>query len=245
MLLIEDLKVQVGEKIILEHIDLEIGSGQTHILFGPNGSGKTSLLMTIVGYPQYKVVSGKIMFKGENITHMPINERAGMGIGLAFQRPPSIRGVKTRDIFNVCNSSEVSCDALAEKFEFSELLERELNVGFSGGEMKKSELLQLLLQDPDFVMLDEPESGVDLENLDMLGKAINKLLEKYLWRTRAKSGLVISHLGFILNYIDRKLLSTNFTHSYIWWLWVKYDIHFLAPIVLFLLYIYQFFFCGY
>jgi Fe-S cluster assembly ATP-binding protein len=158
--------------------------------------------MTVMGFRRYKIRQGRISFKGQDITHMPVHERAGMGIGLAFQRPPSIRGVKTRDIFNVCNSNEVSCDALAKKFEFSELLERELNVGFSGGEMKKSELLQLMLQDPDLVMLDEPESGVDLENLDMLGKAINKLLEKYLWRTRVKSGLVISHLGFILNYID-------------------------------------------
>jgi Fe-S cluster assembly ATP-binding protein len=202
MLEINDLWVDVNGKEVLKGVNLTIPSGETHILFGKNGSGKSSLLMTIMGFSRYKVRQGRISFKGQDITEMPINERATMGIGLAFQRPPSIRGVKTRDVFNICSNDSTSCDALAERFEFSGLLERELNVGFSGGEMKKSELLQLLLQDPDFVMLDEPESGVDLENLEVLGKAINKLLQKFLWRTRAKSGLVISHLGFILNYIE-------------------------------------------
>ncbi|MGD8923424.1 MAG: ABC transporter ATP-binding protein, partial [Syntrophobacterales bacterium] len=202
MLEINDLWVDVKGTEVLKGVNLTIPSGETHILFGKNGSGKSSLLMTIMGFSRYKVRQGRISFKGEDITKMPINERSKMGIGLAFQRPPSIRGVKTRDVFTICNNNSESCDTLAEKFEFSELLERELNVGFSGGEMKKSEILQLLLQDPELVMLDEPESGVDLENLEILGKAINKLLEKYLWRTRGKSGLVISHLGFILNYIE-------------------------------------------
>jgi len=202
MLEINDLWVDVNGKEVLKGVNLTIPSGETHILFGKNGSGKSSLLMTIMGFRRYKVRRGRISFRGEDITKLPVDERAKMGIGLAFQRPPSIRGVKTRDVFHICNSNLVSCDDLADKFEFSGLLERELNVGFSGGEMKKSELLQLLLQDPELVMLDEPESGVDLENLEILGKAINKLLEKYLWRTRAKSGLVISHLGFILNYIE-------------------------------------------
>ncbi|MGD8370258.1 MAG: ABC transporter ATP-binding protein [Syntrophobacterales bacterium] len=202
MLEINDLWVDVKGTEVLKGVNLTIPSGETHILFGKNGSGKSSLLMTIMGFTRYKVRQGRISFKGEDITNMPINERSKMGIGLAFQRPPSIRGVKTRDVFSICNNDSDSCDTLAEKFEFSELLERELNVGFSGGEMKKSEILQLLLQDPELVMLDEPESGVDLENLEILGKAINKLLEKYLWRKRGKSGLVISHLGFILNYIE-------------------------------------------
>ncbi|UCE83415.1 MAG: ABC transporter ATP-binding protein [Deltaproteobacteria bacterium] len=202
MLEINDLWVDVKGTEVLKGVNLTIPSGETHILFGKNGSGKSSLLMTIMGFSRYKVRQGRISFKGEDITKMPINERSKMGIGLAFQRPPSIRGVKTRDVFSICNNDSESCDMLAEKFEFSELLERELNVGFSGGEMKKSEILQLLLQDPELVMLDEPESGVDLENLEILGKAINKLLEKYLWRKRGKSGLVISHLGFILNYIE-------------------------------------------
>ncbi|MFH0844072.1 MAG: ATP-binding cassette domain-containing protein, partial [Pseudomonadota bacterium] len=84
MLVIEDLKVMLGEKVLLEHIDLEIKPGETHILFGPNGSGKTSLLMTIMGYPQYEVVEGKILFKGKDITHSPINERSRLGMGMSY-----------------------------------------------------------------------------------------------------------------------------------------------------------------
>lgn len=202
MLEVIDLWVDVNGTQVLKGVDLNIPSGETHILFGKNGSGKSTLLMTIMGFRRYKVQQGRILFNGRDITEMPVNERAQMGIGLAFQRPPAIRGVKTRDIFNICNSDGVSCEMLAEKFDFSNLLERELNVGFSGGEMKKSELLQLLLQEPALILLDEPESGVDLENLETLGKAINRLLQKHLWRTRAKSGLVISHVGFILNYIE-------------------------------------------
>jgi len=98
MLIIEDLRVELSNRIILQHIDLELKPGETHILFGPNGSGKTSLLMTIMGYPQYKVLSGKIMFKGENITYKSINERSRLGIGMSYQRPPTIHGLKTRQM---------------------------------------------------------------------------------------------------------------------------------------------------
>ena len=202
MLEINDLWVTVNGTQVLKGVNLEIPAGETHILFGKNGSGKSSLLMTIMGFRRYRVRQGRIFFKGEDITEKPIHERAKMGIGLAFQRPPSIRGVKTLEVFNVCNSDGDTCNTLAEKFQFTDLLERELNVGFSGGEMKKSEILQLLLQDPELILLDEPESGVDLENLETLGKAINRLLQKFLRRTRAKAGLVISHVGFILNYIE-------------------------------------------
>ena len=138
MLQIEDLQVKVGDKEILKHIDLEIHQGETHVLFGPNGSGKTSLLMTIMGYPQYRVTGGKISFKGEDITDMPVNERAQLGIGVSYQRPPTIHGVKTRKMVEICAKGKVDAQALAEKVNFSEFLERDINAGFSGGEIKRS-----------------------------------------------------------------------------------------------------------
>ena len=126
MLEITDLWVEVNGTEVLKGVNLKIPSGETHILFGKNGSGKSSLLMTIMGFRRYKVRQGQIIFKGEDITSKPIHQRARMGIGLAFQRPPSIRGVKTRDIFNICNNHDASCEELADKFQFSELLDRDL-----------------------------------------------------------------------------------------------------------------------
>ena len=212
MLQIEDLQVKVGDKEILKHIDLEIHQGETHILFGPNGSGKTSLLMTIMGYPQYTVTGGKILFKGEDITHMPIDERAQLGIGVSYQRPPTIHGVKTKQMVQICAKEEVDAEALAAKVNFSEFLERDINAGFSGGEIKRSELLQLMAQDADILLFDEPESGVDLENISLIGNTISELLQrdfklnteksrKKLHEERTKMGLIITHTGFILDYV--------------------------------------------
>ena len=212
MLFIEDLKVEVGDKVILEHIDLEIKPGETHMLFGPNGSGKTSLLMTVMGYPQYKVVGGKIMFKGEDITHIPINERARLGIGVSYQRPPTIHGLKTRQMVQLCAQREVDEGALARRVNFESFLDRDLNAGFSGGEIKRSELLQLMAQNPDLMLFDEPESGVDLENIALVGETIAILLQKNghpsdskskmeMKRERTKMGLIITHTGYILDYV--------------------------------------------
>src|SRR4030042_1558205 len=133
MLLIEDLRVELADRIILQHIDLEIKPGETHILFGPNGSGKTSLLMTIMGYPQYKVVAGKISFKGADITHMPINERAKLGIGMSYQRPPTIHGLKTRQMVKICAQGATDVEGLAKKGNFPEVPDRGGKAGFSGG----------------------------------------------------------------------------------------------------------------
>jgi len=163
MLQIEDLQVRIGDREVLKHIDLVIKPGETHILFGPNGSGKTSLLMTVMGYPQYRVVAGKIYFKGVDITDMPIHERARLGIGMSYQRPPTINGLKTRKMVEICAAGEkVEVEDLARQVNFVDFLERDINAGFSGGEIKRSELLQLMAQDPDLLLFDEPESGVDL-----------------------------------------------------------------------------------
>ncbi|HUH67086.1 MAG TPA: ABC transporter ATP-binding protein [Syntrophales bacterium] len=212
MLLIEDLQVKIGDREVLKHIDLEIKSGETHILFGPNGSGKTTLLMTIMGYPQYTVTAGKIFFKGEDITHMPINERAKLGIGMSYQRPPTIHGLKTKQLVQICGGGKADADSLAAKVHFTDFLERDINAGFSGGEIKRSELLQLMAQDPDLLLFDEPESGVDLENISLIGNSISTLLQrnfkdeggkshKEQRAARTKMGLIITHTGFILDYV--------------------------------------------
>lgn len=212
MLLIEDLQVEIAGEIKLKHIDLEIKPGETHALFGPNGSGKTSLLMTIMGYPKYKVVGGKISFKGVDITHLPINERAQLGIGVSYQRPPTIHGVKTRQMVQICAKGKADVEELARRVNFVDFLDRDINAGFSGGEIKRSELLQLVAQNPDLMLFDEPESGVDLENIALVGKTIATLLEKELVpketktmvqvkRERTKMGLIITHTGYILNYV--------------------------------------------
>ena len=212
MLKIDDLQVTLEDKEILKHIDLEIHPGETHVLFGPNGSGKTSLLMTIMGYPQYKVVAGKIIFKGKDITHMSIDERARMGIGMSYQRPPTINGLKTRQMVKLCAEHEVDENDLAKQVNFEQFLDRDVNAGFSGGEIKRSELLQLMAQNPDLMLFDEPESGVDMENISLVGKTISSLLQKDLLTLenktrmqakleRTKMGLIITHTGYILEYV--------------------------------------------
>ncbi|MFO8163953.1 MAG: ABC transporter ATP-binding protein [Thermodesulfobacteriota bacterium] len=213
MLTIEDLRVNVEGKEIIHHIDLEINQGETHVLFGPNGSGKTTLLMATMGFPDYKITGGKISFKGEDITSLPVNERANLGIGLSFQRPPTIKGVKMRQMLEICGKGEMDPESMAHSLNFDEFLDRDLNDGFSGGEIKRSELLQLMAQNPDFFLLDEPESGVDLENIALIGEVIEKMLErgiglgkgkshKELKRERKKAGLIITHTGYILDYLD-------------------------------------------
>lgn len=212
MLLIEDLQVELGGKVLLKDIHLEIQPGETHILFGPNGSGKTSLLMTIMGYPQYVVKRGKIVFKGVDITHASIDERARLGIGMSYQRPPTINGLKIRQMLDICAKKQVDAEGMARSLNFADFLDRDVNAGFSGGEIKRSELLQLKAQDPDLMLFDEPESGVDMENMALIGKTIARLLEKELVREaskpvaqvrqdRTKMGLVITHTGYILDYV--------------------------------------------
>jgi len=212
MLVIENLQVEIAGKAILEHIDLEIKPGETHVLLGPNGSGKTSLLMTIMGYPQYQVTRGKITFKGVDITRLPINERAQLGIGISYQRPPTIHGVKTRQMIQICAKKKAGAEELARRVNFLDFLDRDINAGFSGGEIKRSELLQLMAQNPDLMLFDEPESGVDLENIALVGNTIAAILQKefahpetksmlQVKHERTKMGLIITHTGFILDYV--------------------------------------------
>ncbi|HIE17295.1 MAG TPA: ABC transporter ATP-binding protein [Dehalococcoidia bacterium] len=205
---IKHLSVSVGDREILRGIDLNIRIGETHVLFGPNGSGKTTLLMAIIGSPKYQVTQGSIIFKGRNIVGLPIDERARLGIGMSLQRPPVIRGVKTRDIVAACvreQAKEEYITRLAERANLADFLDRDVNYGFSGGEIKRSELLQLLAQDPELALLDEPESGVDLENIALIGQLINELLHKeHPMRQRKHAGLIITHTGHILDYVNAR-----------------------------------------
>jgi Fe-S cluster assembly ATP-binding protein len=201
LLEISNLSVAVGDKEVLHGINLTIDQGETHVLFGKNGSGKTSLLMALMGFSNYRITGGQIRFKDRDITLMPINERARLGIGMSFQRPPTLRGVKTKDLIRTFGGRPEDREKEISGLNMATFMDRDVNLGFSGGEIKKSELLQLILQDPELILLDEPESGVDLENIKIIGRSIKKLLQKHLRRQRIKSGLIITHTGLILNYL--------------------------------------------
>ena len=204
MLKIENLCVKIGDREILKDINLNINTGETHVLFGPNGAGKSTLINTILGNPKYEIVSGSIYFKGKDITDMPMHERAKLGIGISYQSPPAIPGVKLKNLLNIISNRDWNeIEKMAEILNFKDFLEREVNVGFSGGEAKRSELLQIYAQNPDFIMFDEPDSGVDVENVELIGALINELLDKNKMPSdRKKSGLIITHMGHILNFMD-------------------------------------------
>ncbi|MEN6609314.1 MAG: ABC transporter ATP-binding protein [Methanoregulaceae archaeon] len=207
MLEVRNLYVKVGDREVLHGINLHIKNGETHVLMGPNGSGKSTLLMTLMGFSNYEITQGTILFRGKDVTRMPIHERAKLGMGIMFQRPPTISGLKLGKLLAASSGKKPEeIAALAKTVHMDTFLERDINKGFSGGEIKRSEVLQLMLQNPDFIMLDEPESGVDLENISLIGNAIGSLLEKEKHhRDRVKAGLIITHTGYILDYIDADL----------------------------------------
>ena len=206
LLVIEDLHVSVGEREILRGVDLTIAEGETHVLLGPNGGGKSTLLNTIVGMPGYRVTQGRIVFKGTDLAGLEIDERARLGIGIAFQRPPAVRGVKLRQLIDVASRGSLADEqvaALDEELSLGHMLARDVNMGFSGGEAKRSEMAQLLAQMPDLALFDEPESGVDLDNIAVVGGAINRLLKgEERVSERRRSGLIITHTGHILEFVN-------------------------------------------
>jgi Fe-S cluster assembly ATP-binding protein len=218
MLEIKDLTVDVEGKTILKRLNLAIKKGEVHVLFGPNGCGKTTLLLTILGYPSYTVTHGSITFKGVDITDLPTNERVKLGMGVSFQHPPEIRGVRLGDMVNIAQGKkggviDEQIIALGKRLNISaEFLNRDVNLGFSGGEVKRSEILQLLAQAPDFIMFDEPDSGVDVENIELIGEIMRELLDRNkLPSERKRAGLIITHSGFVMHYIkaDRAHVMLN------------------------------------
>jgi len=196
MLEIKQLTVAVEGREILHDVNLTIEAGETHTLLGPNGSGKSTLLKTIMGFDGYHIKKGEIIFKGKKLNNLAIEERVKLGLGIMFQHPPKIRGVKLHQIAGFLCKDEKRIQRFSGELSLQELLERDINLGFSGGEMKRSELFQLIMQEPDLLLLDEPESGVDIENISIMGEVLNEYLKK-----EGKSALMITHTGYILDYV--------------------------------------------
>jgi Fe-S cluster assembly ATP-binding protein len=203
LLEVKNLSVEVEGKKILKNVSFAVNEKEVVCLFGPNGAGKSTLLYTLIGYPGYKVVEGEIIFKGKVINELPVNERVELGLGIAFQHPPKLIGVKLKDLLALIarNSANNELEKLSERLKMIDFLQRDVNFGFSGGEMKRAEILQLAALKPDLLLLDEPDSGVDVENVELLGKEINNLLKD-------RAGLIITHIGYILNFIraDRAIV---------------------------------------
>jgi len=202
MLKVRNAWIEADGKKILKGVNLEVGKGEVHVIFGPNGSGKSTLLAAIMGLPSYKITDGEIIFKGRDIKNEPIWKRAKMGIGIAFQSPPEINLKMNKLLENLDGNIE----KYAKELRMEEYIDRDINKGFSGGERKRSEILQIAIQQPDLLLLDEPESGVDMENIYIISKVINELLEKNKRIVeRQRSAVIITHTGYILDFIDANL----------------------------------------
>jgi len=205
MLRVQDLWVSIDNRQVLKGVNFSMDYGEINVLFGPNGAGKTTFMMTLMGFPRYRVDQGKIYFKGADITNQDLYERARLGLGISFQRPPTVKGVTLKKMIGIIANNESDDSNITEKVEQLNLaghLARGLNDGFSGGEMKRSELLQLMVQGPELVLIDEPESGVDIENISLVGHAINSLLGKDKVKDPKRGAIIITHTGYILDFVN-------------------------------------------
>lgn len=209
MLSIKNLSVKVEEKEVLNDFNLEIDDGSVHVIMGPNGVGKSTLSRVIMGDGNYKVTKGSILFNDVDIKNMPVDERSKLGIFLAMQYPLEIDGVSNQDFLRTAISSHEGkkiglydfikrCEEATDDLKMDkDLIHRSLNVGFSGGEKKKNEVLQLKLLKPSFIILDELDSGLDVDSLKIAATNISK----YKKENPNTSILIITHLSKILEYI--------------------------------------------
>ncbi|MBO3801694.1 MAG: ATP-binding cassette domain-containing protein [Thermoproteota archaeon] len=199
LLEIKNLFVNVGEREILSGINLFLEEGELSFLTGPNGSGKSSLLNTIIGIPKYEVKNGSILFNKRDLLRLSLTERAKIGVGIAFQYLPKIKGLLLKDLLTLISQKygtpKETLEYYIDFLRVRELLERDVNVNFSGGEMKRVELLTLLVQRPKLALIDEPDSGVDVENVKIVSYAIKELLSE------GSSALVVTHTGNVIKYI--------------------------------------------
>ena len=197
LLEVSGLHVSAGEKEILHGVDLTIGKDETHVLMGPNGTGKSTLGYAITGNPEYTVTAGKIVFDGEDITELPVNERAKKGIFLSFQNPLEVPGSaleqKTGKRIRLWDFKKKLAETMELLAMDASYAERDLNVGFSGGEKKKAEILQMLMLEPKLAILDETDSGLDVDAVRTVSKGVQ------LYRERVHGSLlIITHSTRIL-----------------------------------------------
>lgn len=203
---IHDLCVDVDNEAILHNVNLIVPKGEIHALLGPNGGGKTSLMMTIMGFSGYRVTQGNILFNGEDITQASITERAQLGITVAQQRPTTIEGVRLQQVLDYITEQKPESQELVSHYlgeaKMNSFLQREINAGLSGGEIRRSELLQLVAMRPMFAMLDEPDSGVDVGSIELVGRMINEIFSQDpMYPARRRAGLIITHSGLMLDYV--------------------------------------------
>ncbi|TCJ20549.1 Fe-S cluster assembly ATPase SufC [Rubrobacter taiwanensis] len=209
MLKIENLRVAVEEGgEIVKGLDLEVGRGEIHAIMGPNGSGKSTLANALMGHPRYEVTGGSVTFEGEDLLELEPDERARLGVFMAFQYPSEVPGVSVanflRTAVNSVREEELSAmemyRLLQEKMRVMQIdpsfAERYLNEGFSGGEKKRNEILQLLMLQPKLAILDETDSGLDIDALQVVARGVNEM------RGPEFSAIVITHYSRILRYIE-------------------------------------------
>jgi Fe-S cluster assembly ATP-binding protein len=208
MLKIENLKTQIEGKDILKGLDLEIGKGEIHAIMGPNGAGKSTLANTLMGHPKYEVIDGEMLFEGEVLNELKANERAKKGLFLSFQYPEEIPGVTVENFLRTAKIAVTGKPlkvmafkkALKEKMELLEMKEeyaqRYLNQGFSGGEKKKNEILQMAILEPKLAILDETDSGLDVDAIRIVAQGVNAL------KNDENSILIITHHNKILDYLQ-------------------------------------------
>ncbi|MFL0269119.1 Fe-S cluster assembly ATPase SufC [Candidatus Clostridium radicumherbarum] len=207
LLKIENLKTEIEGKEILKGLNLEIKKGEVHVIMGPNGAGKSTLANTLMGHPKYKITDGKILFENEEINELKADERAKKGIFLSFQYPEEIPGVTVENFLRTAKMAVTGKPlkilsfkrALKEKMELLEMkeeyAERYLNLGFSGGEKKKNEILQMAILEPKLAILDETDSGLDVDAIRIVSQGVNAL------KNSENSILIITHHNKILDYL--------------------------------------------
>jgi Fe-S cluster assembly ATP-binding protein len=208
LLEVEDLHVNVEKKELLKGVDLKVDKGEVVAVMGHNASGKTTLALTLAGFPQYVVTRGRITFDGKDITYKTIDERARAGMALAFQSPPAIRGIRLGHVISLAGGVNPWTPRPGDDLDLpkkmlervnlepSLYLNRELNVGFSGGERKRSELAQIFAMKPKLMILDEPDSGVDIDSLRVVGNSLKDYIISY-----GCTVIIITHHRHILQYL--------------------------------------------